>query len=163
LLTDKRRIHLRFASVRTYTFFTTGFPRFLSIRGARGLQAFDLPLHMSILQLLPNPARQVLCLDPFEFGLTQRTVQVVDRLVVGVEHVPRFWRKKVHMMNISCVHRDIPQDPTLATEERSHSPLPHLVVLTIKVWRTRTPFLLRHLWILDWLESRRSVTGSDTN
>jgi hypothetical protein len=44
LLTNKRRIHLRSASVRTYTFFTTGFPRFLSIRRARGLQAFDLPL-----------------------------------------------------------------------------------------------------------------------
>jgi hypothetical protein len=44
VLTDKRRIHLRSASVRTYTFFTTGFPRFLSIRGARGLQAFDLLL-----------------------------------------------------------------------------------------------------------------------
>jgi hypothetical protein len=28
LLTDKRRIHLRSASVRTYTFFTMGFPRF---------------------------------------------------------------------------------------------------------------------------------------
>jgi hypothetical protein len=44
LLTDKRRIHLQSASVRTYTFFTTEFPRFLSIRGARGLQVFDLPL-----------------------------------------------------------------------------------------------------------------------
>jgi hypothetical protein len=44
VLTDKRRIHLRSASVRTYTFFTTGFPRFLSIRRARGLQAFDQPL-----------------------------------------------------------------------------------------------------------------------
>jgi hypothetical protein len=44
VLTDKRRIHLRSASVRTYTFFTTGFPRFLSIHGARRLQAFDLPL-----------------------------------------------------------------------------------------------------------------------
>jgi hypothetical protein len=41
--------------------------------------------------------------------------------------------------------------------------LPHLVILTIKVWRTRTPFLVRHLWTLDWLESRRSVTGFDTN
>jgi hypothetical protein len=41
LLMDKRHIHLRSASVQTYTFFTTGFPRFLSIRGARGLQAFD--------------------------------------------------------------------------------------------------------------------------
>jgi hypothetical protein len=44
LLTDKRCIPLRSASVRTYTFSTTGFPRFLSIRRARGLQAFDLHL-----------------------------------------------------------------------------------------------------------------------
>jgi hypothetical protein len=29
----------------THTFFTTGFPRFLSIRGARGLQAIDLLWH----------------------------------------------------------------------------------------------------------------------
>jgi hypothetical protein len=42
LLMDKRCIHLRSASVRTYTFFTTGFPTFLSVREARGLQAFDL-------------------------------------------------------------------------------------------------------------------------
>jgi hypothetical protein len=41
VLTDKRRIPLRSASVRTYTFFTTGFPRFLSIRGARGLLALN--------------------------------------------------------------------------------------------------------------------------
>jgi prefoldin subunit 5 len=41
LLTDKTRIHLRSASVRTYTFFNTGFPRFLSIRGARGLLALN--------------------------------------------------------------------------------------------------------------------------
>jgi hypothetical protein len=41
LLTDKTSIHLRSASVRTYTFFTTGFPRFLSIRGARGLLALN--------------------------------------------------------------------------------------------------------------------------
>jgi hypothetical protein len=41
LLTDKTRIHLRSASVRTYTFFTTGFQRFLSIRGARGLLALN--------------------------------------------------------------------------------------------------------------------------
>jgi hypothetical protein len=44
MLTDKRRIHLRSTSIWTYTFFTTGFPRFLSIHGARGLQALDLPL-----------------------------------------------------------------------------------------------------------------------
>jgi hypothetical protein len=41
VLTDKTRIHLRSASVRTYTFFTTGFPGFLSIRGARGLLALN--------------------------------------------------------------------------------------------------------------------------
>jgi hypothetical protein len=41
MLTDKTRIHLRSASVRTYTFFTTGFPRFLSIRGAKGLLALN--------------------------------------------------------------------------------------------------------------------------
>jgi hypothetical protein len=75
---------------------------------------------MSILQLLPNPARQVLCLNPIKFGLTQSTVQVVDCPVVGVEHVPRSWSKEVHRMNISCVHHDIPQDLTLAAEERSH-------------------------------------------
>jgi hypothetical protein len=51
LLTDKTRIHLQSASVQTYTFLTKGFPRFLSIRGARGLQAFDLPL----LTNLPRP------------------------------------------------------------------------------------------------------------
>jgi hypothetical protein len=66
-------------------------------------------------------------------------------------------------MNISCVHREIPQDLTLAVDVTSHQPLPHMVVLTIKVWRTRTQFLVRHLWILDRLESRRSVIGSDTN
>jgi hypothetical protein len=118
---------------------------------------------MSILQLHPNLACQIIYLNPFEFGFTQRTVQVVDRLVVGVEHVPRSWSKKVHWMNISCVHRDIPQDLTLAAEESGHPPLPHMVVLTINVWKTQTPFLVRHLWILDWLESRRSITVSDTN
>jgi hypothetical protein len=64
-------------------------------------------------------------------------------------------------MNISRVYHDIPQDSTLAAEESSHPPLPHREVLTIKVWRTRTPFLVRHPWILDWLESRRSITGSE--
>jgi hypothetical protein len=38
-------------------------------------------------------------------------------------------------------------------EERCHPLTPHLVVLAIKVWRTRTPFLVRHPGILDWLES----------
>jgi hypothetical protein len=43
---------------------------------------------MIILQLLPNPAHQVLCPNLIEFRLTQSTIHVVDRLVVGVEHVP---------------------------------------------------------------------------
>jgi hypothetical protein len=30
------------------------------------------------------------------------------------------------------------------------------------VWRTRTPFLVRHPWILDWLESIKTRTDSDT-
>jgi hypothetical protein len=42
---------------------------------------------MSILQLLPDLARQVLYLNSIKFRLTQSMVQVVDRLVVGVEHV----------------------------------------------------------------------------
>jgi hypothetical protein len=51
-----------------------------------------------------------------------------------------------------------PNDITLTAEESSHPHLPHLVVLTIKVWRTQTPFLVHHIWILDWLESQRSLT-----
>jgi hypothetical protein len=42
-------------------------------------------------------------------------------------------------MNISCVHRDIPKDLTLVAEESIHPPLPHLVVLIIKVRRTPNP------------------------
>jgi hypothetical protein len=30
------------------------------------------------------------------------------------------------------------------------------------VWRTRTPFLVCHPWILDWLESTKTRTGSNT-
>jgi hypothetical protein len=63
-------------------------------------------------------------------------VQVVNRLVVGIEHVPRSWSKEVQQMNISYVHRDIPLDLTLAAEENNHPPLPHMVVPAIKVWRT---------------------------
>jgi hypothetical protein len=51
-------------------------------------------------------------------------------------------------MNISCVHRDIPQDLTLAAEESSHPPLPHLVILTIKVWRT---LIIAPEMVVDWL------------
>jgi hypothetical protein len=43
---------------------------------------------VSIFHLLPNPTSQVLCLNPIKFGLTESTKQVVDRLVVGVVHIP---------------------------------------------------------------------------
>jgi hypothetical protein len=66
-------------------------------------------------------------------------------------------------MNIRCVNRNTPKDLTLAVKESGHPSLLHMVVLTIKVWRTRTPFLLCHFWSLDWLESRRIVIGFDTN
>jgi hypothetical protein len=63
---------------------------------------------MSILQLQLNLARQILYLNPIDFRLTQSTVQVVDCLVVGIEHVTRSWSKEVHRVNISRVHSDIP-------------------------------------------------------
>jgi hypothetical protein len=66
-------------------------------------------------------------------------------------------------MNISCVHRNVQKDLTLSAEERRHPPLPHLVVLPIEVRRTQTLFLVCHLWIIDWLESMKIRTGSDTN
>jgi hypothetical protein len=62
--------------------------------------------------------------------------QVVDRLVVGFVHVPRSLSKEVNQMNISCVHCNIPKDLTLAAEESSHPPLPHLVVFSIEMRRT---------------------------
>jgi hypothetical protein len=118
---------------------------------------------MSILQLLPNPTSQVLYLNPIEFRLAQSTKQVVDRLVVGVEHIPRSWRKEVNRVNISCVHCNVPKDLSLATEERSHPSLPHLLILPLEVRRTQSPFLVHHFWILDWLESQKTRTGFDTN
>ena len=91
------------------------------------------------------------------------TKQVVNCLVVCIEHVSRTWGKEVRGTDIGSVFRHVPNQMTLATKKRSHPFLPHLVILSIKVRRTQTPILVRHLWILDWLESQRSVTGSDTN
>jgi hypothetical protein len=65
-------------------------------------------------------------------------------------------------LDIAVIHRDIPKDLTLSTEERRHPLTPHLVVLAIEVWRTRTPFPVRYPWILDWLESIKTRTGYDT-
>jgi hypothetical protein len=118
--------------------------------------------NMSLLQHQPNSTSQVLGVYLIELRLTQSTKQVLDRLFVGIEHVPRSWSKEVHRLDIACVHRDIPKDLTLSAEKRYYPLTPHLVVLSIEVWRTRTPFLARHPWILDWLESIKIRTGSDT-
>jgi hypothetical protein len=122
------------------------------INGLTGEMNLGIP-NMSLLQHRPNPTSQVLGVHPIELRLTQSTKQVVDHLIVGVESVPRSWSEKVHRLDIACVHRDIPKDPTLSAEKHTHPLAPHLVVLAIEVWRTRTPFLVCHPWILDWLES----------
>jgi hypothetical protein len=89
--------------------------------------------NMSFLQHQPDSTSQVLSVHPIELRLTQSTKQVVDRLIVGVEHVPRSWSKEVHRLDIAYVHRDIPKDLTLSVEERRHPLTPHLVVLAIEV------------------------------
>jgi hypothetical protein len=93
-------------------------------------------LNMSFSQHLPDSTSEALRVHPIEFRLTWSTKQVVDRLVVGVEHVPRSWSKEVHRLDIAVVHRDIPKVLTLSAEERRHPLTPHLVVLAIEVWRT---------------------------
>jgi hypothetical protein len=105
--------------------------------------------NMSFLQHQPDSTSQVLGVHPIELRLIESTKQVVDRLIVGVEHVPRSWSKEVHRLDIACVHRDIPKNLTLSAGKPRHLLAPHLVVLAIEVWRTRTPFLVRHPWILD--------------
>jgi hypothetical protein len=108
---------------------------------------------MSFRQHRPDSTSQSLRVHPVEFRLTQSTKQVVDRLVVDIEHVPRSWSKEVHRLDISFVHRDIPKDLTLSAEEHRHLLTPHLIVFAIEVWRPRTSFIVCHPWILDWLES----------
>jgi hypothetical protein len=106
--------------------------------------------NMSILQHRPDSTSQVFCMHPVDFGLTRSTKQVVDRLIVGFEHVPQVWSEEVHRLDITCVHREIPKDLSLFAEERCHALTPSSFAM--KVWGTRTPFLVRHPWILDWLE-----------
>jgi hypothetical protein len=118
--------------------------------------------NMSFIQHQPDSTSQVLSVHPIELRPTQSTKQVVDCLIVGVEHVSRSWSEEIHRLDIAVVHRDIPKDLTLSAEERHHPLTPHLVVLSIEVWRTRIPFLVHHPWILDWLESIKTRTGSDT-
>jgi hypothetical protein len=88
--------------------------------------------NMSLLQHQPDSTSQVLGVHPIELRLTQSMKQVVDRLIVGVEHVPRSWSKEVHRLDITCVHHDIPKDLTLSSEKPSHPLTPHLVVLASK-------------------------------
>jgi hypothetical protein len=108
---------------------------------------------MSYLELLPNLARQVLYLNPTEFRFARGTKEIVDCLVVGIMHISRTWGKEVDGVDIGGVPCHIPNDLSFATKKRRHTPLPHLVILTIKVCRTRTSFLVHHLRILDWLKS----------
>jgi hypothetical protein len=89
--------------------------------------------NMSLLQHQPDSTSQVLGVHLIRHRLTQSMKQVVDCLIVGIEHVPRFWSKEVHRLNIACVHHDIPKDLTLSAEEHLHPLTPHLVVLAIKV------------------------------
>jgi hypothetical protein len=89
--------------------------------------------NMSLLQHRLNSTSQVLDVHPIELRLTQSTKQVVDRLIVSVESVPRSWSEEVHRLDIACVHRDIPKDLTLFAEKRTHPLAPHLVVLAIEV------------------------------
>jgi hypothetical protein len=89
--------------------------------------------NISLLQHQPDSTSQVLGVHPIELRLTQGTKQVVDHLIVGVEHVPRSFSQKVHRLDIACVHRDIPKDLTLSSEKHSHPLTPHLVVLDIEV------------------------------
>jgi hypothetical protein len=74
--------------------------------------------NMSFFHHGPDSTSQALRMHPIELGLTQSTKQVVDYLIVGVEHVPRSWSEEVHQLDIACVHRGIPKDLTLSVEER---------------------------------------------
>jgi hypothetical protein len=58
---------------------------------------------MSFLQHRPDSTSQVIRMHPIEFRLTQSTKQLVNRLVVGVEHVPRSWSEEVHQLDRTCV------------------------------------------------------------
>jgi hypothetical protein len=105
--------------------------------------------NMSFLQHRSDSTSQVLNVHPIELRMKQSTKQLVDRLIVGIKHVSRSWSEEVHRLDIAIVHHDIPKNLTLSTKERYHPLTPHLVVLSIEVWRTRTLFLVRHPWILD--------------
>jgi hypothetical protein len=103
--------------------------------------------NMSFVQHRPDSTSQVLGVYTIEFRLTQSTKQVVDCLIVGVEHVSRSWSEEARRLDIAIVHRDIAKHLTLSAVERRHPLTPHLVVLSIEVWRTRASFLVRHPWI----------------
>jgi hypothetical protein len=76
--------------------------------------------NISFLQHRPDSSRQVLGGHPIELRLTQSTKQVVDHLIVGVKLFSQSWSEEVHRLDIAIVHRDIPKDLTLSTEERRH-------------------------------------------
>jgi hypothetical protein len=82
--------------------------------------------YMSFLQHQPEFTSQVLGVHPIKLRLTQSTKQVVDHLIVCVEHVPRSWSKEVHRLDIACVHRDIPKDLTF--------PWRNTAIRLLKIW-----------------------------
>jgi hypothetical protein len=101
---------------------------------------------MSYLELLPNLARQVLCLNPIKFRFAKGTEEIISGLVVGLMHISRAWGKEADGVDIGGVLCHIPNDLSFATKKSRHTSLPHLVIHTIKVRRTRPPFLVCHLW-----------------
>jgi hypothetical protein len=103
---------------------------------------------MGNLQLIQNLTRQILSKHPIKFKCTESTKQVVDRLVVDVEHIPQTWGKEVILEDIGDVIRHILKQLSCATKKCSHPDMPYLVVLPIKVWRTQTPILVHYLWML---------------
>jgi hypothetical protein len=62
--------------------------------------------NMSFLQHRPDSTSQVLNVHPIELRLTRSTKQVVDRLIVSVEHVSRSWSEEVHRLDIVVVQCD---------------------------------------------------------
>jgi hypothetical protein len=91
---------------------------------------------MRYIELLPNLASQILCLNLIEFRFAKGTKEITDHLVVCVMHISRAWGKEVDVVDIGGVLHHIPYGLSLATKKSRHTTLPHLVILTIKVWRT---------------------------
>jgi hypothetical protein len=97
----------------------------------------------------------VLGVHPIEFRLTQSKKQVVGRLVVGVEHVPRSWSKEVHgldidhkaLIGIRFMHGLHIMHPSNPRDERRHYP----IIL----------HGLKHIGVMETLENVVDEDGGD--